>query len=418
MKFIKNTINKANSIYIKNKKLIITLSLAAVFLVALYLRLDFVLNMNHPPLKNDAYNYDVMAKNFLDNGYIGYTDSYSLHRPALKPNAVITPGYPLFLSAIYTIFGYKNGSPLMAVRIIQAFLGALTCILIYLLGKRVKNRKAGLISAALYALYPSFVWATTLILTETLYNFFFVLYLYLQLTLLDNIKSKKNALLCGLIFAVAVMVRPTVMPLIVIPFIYKYIKERDISIIKTFCYTCIGIVIIMLPWWTRNLISLHKLVLLATQTGNPLIAGTFPYYQNIDASKYNVPDQVKAGISYIIEGFRTQPILYLKWFTIGKFTFLFKNPWFNPPQEFTSLTNLQMLHSFIICFGWFGVVLSFIRRRYVLISLFIILLTGLQLLFVPETRYAQSIIPLLIILTANIVDHLLFGKANEAKEAI
>ncbi len=410
MRHIRNIVCKASSIYEKRKRSIFIVCLSGILLTALFLRLHFALNMNHPPLKNDAYNYDVMAKNFLDKGYLGYTDSYSLHRPALIPNAVITPGYPLFLSAVYAVFGYKDGSPLVAVRIIQAIIGSLSCFLIYLIGVRIKNRKVGLIGAFIYAIYPSFVWATTLILTETLYNFMFLLYLYIQFILLENLRLKRNAFLCGLLFAFAVMVRPTVMPLIIIPFVYKYIKDRDLAILKTFLYTLAGILAVMIPWWIRNVLSLHKFVLLATQTGNPLIAGTFPYFQNIDLSKYNVGNQLEAGIGYIIEGFKTQPLLYLKWFTIGKFTLLFNDPWFNPPQDFTTLSGLKILHCFIISFGWFGVLYSFIKREHMLISLYIVLLTGLQLLFVPEARYTHSIIPLLIILTASIMDQLLFSK--------
>ena len=38
-----------------------------------------------------------MAKNFLENGFLGY----GIGEIAKEPNAYITPGYPLFLSFIY-----------------------------------------------------------------------------------------------------------------------------------------------------------------------------------------------------------------------------------------------------------------------------------------------------------------------------
>lgn len=404
MNYINRIIDKAKNIYIKRTRLIIVSCLLGIFFAALFFRLYYVLTVNHPPLKNDAYNYDVMARNFLDNGYLGYTDSYSLHRAALKPNATITPGYPLFLSVVYYICGYKSGSPLDAVRVIQAILGALTCLLMYLLGKRVKSRAVGIISAILYAVYPSFIWATSLILTETLYNFFFILYLYIQLVLLENINSKKKSILCGLIFSAALMVRPAAFPLVVVPFIYKYFIDRKTNVLKPLLFTCAGMLVLMIPWWIRNVINLQKFVFLATQTGNPLIAGTFPYFQNIDLSKYNVDNQLKAGLGYIIEGFKTEPLLYLKWFTIGKFKFIFRSQWLYLPEGVSMFNGLKLVHVFIVSFGWFGVLFSFIRRKYMLISIFVIMLTALQLLFVPEARYAHSIMPLLIILTAGIID--------------
>jgi 4-amino-4-deoxy-L-arabinose transferase-like glycosyltransferase len=416
MSALSESFEKVKSFYLKYKKVFVISSVLMVFIIALALRMAFMFKMEHPELKNDAYNYDVMAKNFLDNGYWGYTDSYSHKRAALKPNAVITPGYPMFLAAIYSVTGYKDGSPLQTVRTIQAIIGALTCLIVYLLGKKVGNRKVGLIASFFYAIYPSFVWATTLILTETLYNFLFLLYLYIQIRLLDNLKSIKAAVVCGLVFAAAIFVRPVAIPLIVVPFVYQYIKSGDRQVIKTFAFTLAGLAAVLIPWWIRNVVVLDKFILLATQTGNPLIAGSFPYFKNIDLSRYNVEDPFKAGIGYIIDGFITQPVLYLKWFTIGKFTYLFKSPWFYPPEGFTFLSSLAVMHGFIVSFGWIGVIVSLIRRRYVLITSYIILLTGLQLLFVPEARYAHSIMPLLMILTACLLEQMLFKRKKEASQ--
>jgi len=375
------------------------LAIVLVFIFALLIRLNFVFNMNHPELVTDAYNYDVMTKQFLDKGFLGYLSD--------EPNAVITPGFPLFLSIIYSIFGYENGSPLTQVRVIQSILGSLTCILMYLIGKKIKNRKVGLITAISYAIYPAFAWSNSLILTETLYNFLFFLYFYVQLIVLDK-KTPVLSVICGILFAAAVLVRPLVFPLLVVPFIYDYIIHKDKRIIKSFLFTAAGTLLLMIPWWIRNIVTLNKFILLATQTGNPLIAGAFPYY-SADISKYNVENQFLSGIKYIMEGFITQPLLYLKWFTIGKFNYIFGTAWFHPPEDFTFLRSLWLFHYVIISLGWLGVVFSIIKNRHVLISIFIILLTGLQLLFVPEWRYAYSIIPFLMLLMASLIDYILWS---------
>lgn len=44
-----------------------------------------------------------MARQFLDKGFLGYMSS--------RPNAYITPGYPLFLALIYKLYGYAQGVP-------------------------------------------------------------------------------------------------------------------------------------------------------------------------------------------------------------------------------------------------------------------------------------------------------------------
>ncbi|MCX7841844.1 MAG: glycosyltransferase family 39 protein [Clostridia bacterium] len=389
-----------NKLSFKRLVILEVLAVLLLFAVALYVRLKFVFGINHPPLLTDAFNYDAMTRQFLEKGFLGYMSQ--------KPNAYITPGYPLFLAAIYSIFGYMPSSPLLQVRIVQSVLGSLTCIIVYLTGRRLKSKATGLIAGSSYALYPTFAWSCTLILTEVLFNFLFLIYVYLQVRILEN-KSRVESFFCGLVFAAAVLVRPVIFPLLAVPFAYQYFiaSKNDKRIIRIFLYALAGVVLLMAPWWIRNIVVLNKFILLATQTGNPLIAGTFPYFANIDLSRYNVSDQFAEGIRLIIKGFATQPLLYLKWFTVGKWNFIFGYPWYYAPAEFTFLKSVWFLHYVVIVLGWLGVLFSLIKNRLRVIALFALMLTCLQLLFVPEARYAYSIIPLLMLLMGNVVDFLL-----------
>ena len=86
---------------------------AAVILILLFylsIQLYYAFSIPHPPLVYDAHNYDVMARQFLEKGFLGYAST--------RPNAFTTPGYPLFLAMLYKIFGYSQGSPLMEVRLL------------------------------------------------------------------------------------------------------------------------------------------------------------------------------------------------------------------------------------------------------------------------------------------------------------
>lgn len=376
------------------------ISISLIILVALLFRLKFVFGMEHSSLVTDAYNYDIMTRQFLDKGFLGYMSD--------KPGAYITPGYPFFLSLIYLIFGYKTGSPIMQVRVVQSLFGAFTCLIVYFIGKKAKNKTVGFIAAAAYAIYPTFAWSPSLILTETIYNFFFLLYIYFQVKILET-KSRLSSFVCGLIFAIAVMIRPLIFPLLIIPFAYHYVVTKDKRVVRIFIYTAIGVLLVMLPWWIRNMAVLEKFILLATQTGNPFIAGMFPYFDKIDITHYNVKNQIAEGLRMLFEGLRTQPLLYIKWFTIGKLNFIFGYSWFYPEKGFTFLSSIWLLHFVIIVLGWLGVLFSMIKGRLRVIALFAIILTLFQLLFVPEARYAYSIMPLLMILMAYTVEYLFFS---------
>ena len=65
------------------------------------------------------------------------------------PTAHRTPIYPLFLSGVYFIFGHSY----LAVRIMQAIIGALTCLLIYWLGKEIFDEGVGRVVSLIVVFY-------------------------------------------------------------------------------------------------------------------------------------------------------------------------------------------------------------------------------------------------------------------------
>ncbi|AOQ25197.1 hypothetical protein MTAT_00050 [Moorella thermoacetica] len=386
--------------------LAVTVALVLIVTLALYLRLKFVFTIDHPPLKgfsSDAVNYDLMARQFLDKGFLGYMSS--------RPNAYITPGYPLFLALIYKLYGYAQGSPLQAVRVVQACLGTLTVVLLYLAGREVKNTRVGLVAALLAAIYPTFVWAPTIPLTEVVYTFFFMLYFYLQLRYLRH-PSPLGGVLTGLIFGLAILVRPAAAPLIVVPFLYDFYRRKEWrSSLKGFLYTLGGFVAVMLPWWIRNLVTLHQFILLATQTWNPLLYGAFPYFTDMD--KVPPIQSAQEALHFILRGFLRNPVLYLKWYTIGKWQVIFGNMWYGLDlSRYQYLRSVYWVHNFITMVGWLGSFKALKEGRVGLVAIFIFLLTAIQLMFIPTVRYAFTIMPFLMLTTAWLMD-LLFG-AEEA----
>ena len=120
-------------------------AIAGILLFSFLLKLYYLYNIPHPPLIYDAHHYDVMARQFLDKGILGYASD--------KPNAYITPGYPLFLAFLYKIFGYKEASPLMQVRLTQIVLATATLYFLYLLTKYITTKKAALIAAFFASIY-------------------------------------------------------------------------------------------------------------------------------------------------------------------------------------------------------------------------------------------------------------------------
>src|SRR5262245_32306059 len=143
------------------------LILGVTLLVAASFRLSVVHWLpNDTP--GDGLVYAQMARNMLEQHVFSHDA-----QPPYNPSLVRLPGYPLFLSAVYAIFGHTNNG---AVRIVQALIDTATCGLIALLAfywqpDERKKRSSALGALVLAAICPfTTIYAAT-ILSEVPTNF-------------------------------------------------------------------------------------------------------------------------------------------------------------------------------------------------------------------------------------------------------
>jgi len=142
-------------------------ALLLILLVALGLRLA---NAVYLPWQggdrviSDMLGYDRAALALLHQQPLAvHTVERYLFHP-LGSDTYHPPGFYYFLAGVYLAFGHSY----LAVRIVQAFLGVLTCLFVYLLGRDLFGRYAGLFASAFAALYPPLVFYCAVLLTETL----------------------------------------------------------------------------------------------------------------------------------------------------------------------------------------------------------------------------------------------------------
>ena len=104
--------------------------LAAAILVGFALRALFVLR--HPPFNGDALVYGELAHHVLKEHVYGLIDA-----GVLRPTLIRLPGYPLFLAAVFKVFGDAN---YLAVIWVQVFVDLATCLLLAATAARVAGR--------------------------------------------------------------------------------------------------------------------------------------------------------------------------------------------------------------------------------------------------------------------------------------
>jgi 4-amino-4-deoxy-L-arabinose transferase-like glycosyltransferase len=161
---------KASSFSRGNKRDLILI--LVIFCVAATLRLMFVFTSPPPPVvwmdhwQTDETTYFDAARVLLDvtRGEAGLSD-------AVDHLVRRGPIYPLFVAVIY---GASGGNHLM-VEVAQALTDALSCVLVYLLGKQVLNWRVGLLSAGIAVLYAPFILSAGRLLKETLASFLLLL---------------------------------------------------------------------------------------------------------------------------------------------------------------------------------------------------------------------------------------------------
>jgi hypothetical protein len=249
-------------------------------LAALALRLFFVFWF--PGVVDDSRLYADIAKNWLNHGIYGVTDSGQV-----VPTLSRLPGYPAFLAAIFAVFGQDN---FRAVLLIQVLFDLVTCFLIADLARRVfhseRSARAAFLLAALCPFLANYAAAA---LTETLEVFFTTLALDLAVSGLATLQTESESscgpavwLSCGLSIGGAIFLRPD--GGILLAAVGGYLlflatrsatarpmsarRFASLASIRAGMILSVGAVLPLAPWTVRNLRTLHRFEPLAPRYAN------------------------------------------------------------------------------------------------------------------------------------------------------
>ncbi len=251
-------------------------------------------------IRSDSFVYHSLAQSIVN------TFTYSFEG---KLTGVIAPGYSIFLSGLYYIFGPEQ----FYVKIIQSILEIFTCLLFYKVCLNYFDSKKSLIALAIFAFFPSNILFSQTILTEPLFGFLAILLLYLVLK--DGFQ--KYVFLIGLIWGYAILIRSSFAPsILLIPLFLLIYKKSEIKFSGVFKYSLlffIGAFLVISPWLIRNKTVLNTFTI-ATQGGFTFWSGSNPdatgtWYHKIEESNplFRIEDEAqrdkefyKLGIDYAI----------------------------------------------------------------------------------------------------------------------
>jgi hypothetical protein len=169
---------------------------------AIFARLAYIFAMAGTKLSDDEASFWSIAGNIVH----GHGFSYQGRATAWRP--------PLYTYAVAA--GRWAGAGIREVQVGQAFIGAATPPLFYLLARRIGlSHRAALVTAWIGALYPPFVYYAGRILSENLDIPLYLLALWLTLEWLDR-RNSDWAFLCGAAWGLAILGRPSNIPILVV----------------------------------------------------------------------------------------------------------------------------------------------------------------------------------------------------------
>ncbi|MBL4883432.1 MAG: glycosyltransferase family 39 protein [Planctomycetaceae bacterium] len=223
-------------------------------------------------LTDDRDAYLGIAENLMQG--IGFCTSGSELPTAFRP-----PLYPLLLAVVL-----KLGSS-FGLAMLHLLMGAVTIWATVRLGENLRLKQGAILAGFLVAIDPILLRYTTLPMTEVTFAGLTTVMLWLW-SKADQKPSWNAYLLAGLSFGVALLCRPSLLPILAVYWVLAVVNSfngfsRSDRIIKsTLCVILMGAagMLVLFPWGVRNLIQFGHYKLTTTHGGYTLLLGNNPVF--------------------------------------------------------------------------------------------------------------------------------------------
>ncbi|MCK5254753.1 MAG: glycosyltransferase family 39 protein, partial [Deltaproteobacteria bacterium] len=393
--------------------------LTVIFIIAVSLRLGaaiFLPGYEGP----DAPAYRYVAENLVS--YIKgvpIKDKEQLLKVAERRGWL----YPFFIAVLFSIFGQKD----FVVSGLQILLDGFSCVLLYLIGRKVFSKRVAVLASFLAVTYPGFIYYSKFMSQETTITFLLLLLVYLIISIREE-PTWKNHLLTGFCLGVITFYRPSYQFLFIpfLPFFAYYLKksnQRNWRVL--FVSFTVGLMIIILGWITFSYKVNKQFVIykssawafyetlrndgwvtddyfpivdenlrtqiLAMGYPSPPKGTLLDYDHSLPASIY-----LKLGLNWI----RNHPLesisqmlkrIYRMWFYIETY----------PAKWHSKTTGIPLVfHRLLIILSLLGVSLSLSKWRSLWIIYLLIFYANLHIFVVGIPRYSIPSMPLMLLLAS------------------
>jgi hypothetical protein len=385
---------------------------------ALILRLLFIAVLQPNSFYfSDARHYDKAAVSLLSGGGLG--EKYNR-----------SPLYPVLMAGVYGVFGHS----FTAMRIFEAALGVLLCLLVFQIARRLFAFNVALIAAALAAVHPHFLLIVGILYPTQVFTVLMAAAVFLFL-LYEEKKQRRFLLLSALASALAALTTPAMF--FILPFTLLWMMFRPASSI----WARVADVVIFLlvfsavlsPWTIHNYQKYGRLTLVrpVPHTVFPNLADSEAQQKRIESGFKDTTDYLKANptgtdadrLDKIIGNYFKHPMQSVRYLVgeLGHFWALYPDRLDTPSASYqqqvhnkdarmattrSSLWTLAKYLSIVVMaplffFALVGLAASlpWQRAAYLLLGALFGLSIGYSLIY-AEVRYRIPIEPYVLIFTA------------------
>ena len=345
--------------------------------------------------------------------------------PPTGPTALIAPGYPLFVAAVFRCFGMFTVSSAAVLMAVNALLNTTSILLVLGLARRFAGERAAVLAALLPACAPPLLWMPS-IFWETSFSAALLLGCVALAAQLGPRTSGPRWLAAGALLGFAGLVNPALLPaLFAAGFVAASGAKR--TTIRKPALALLGFALVFAAWPLRNARVLHAFVPTRTTVGFELWMGNrdgatgyldesrFPTFNRGELDRYNALGEVgymagKMSLAKIWIQAHPGAFLKLTASRIGRF-------WSGTGTQHGSLA--YPLYAALTTLGAaMGVGLSWRRRagrRLLLCLLAAALLFPLPYYLThAEFRYRLVLDPVLCVLSAAAIERLLSLRRQSA----
>ncbi|MBD3921637.1 glycosyltransferase family 39 protein [Paenibacillus sp. PR3] len=363
---------------------------------------------------NDDVKYVRSAQILLEQGTLAYNSGTS-------PTLFIMPGIVLILSGFMWLFGHDGG--MIAFRLFQCLQQAASIYLVFFIVRYMFNQRAAIIACVISALYWPDYFSSGEILTETTFKTIVLLLICATIAAIERRRWGMYAVV-GVLVAAAAYFKPhaSLYPAI---FLLLWLKRKYTfkQMVQFGAVMAGAYIVLLLPWWIRNLITFDRFVLFTNSAGSPFLLGTrilgamppagffeaHPEYSPETVFQGSDSTAIHKGLDIIRYGFTHEPLRYSYWFTLGKMAELYLNPYYWRPVWPIGRDAMKWIQQALVTVSLVGLVWAMIRRpieRQLPVLLTLLYFTAIYLPFVAFSRYGYPNMVLITLFAAFLIERI------------